>query len=218
MARKLTEASSNGRTADFGSAYEGSNPSASANFGTSGDADLERDELRVVNVPGEVVLVGLGNLPPRVLTEVAHGLRDALGVAWQPGPLLDRPAYAYNESRRQYHAHAILRRLAALRGGAAAPLVGICDADLFIPEDGDYVIGDADRDAGVAILSLTRLAGEPDAVRRRARVEGLSMLGRLLGLSACHDYRCAMFSSIDARDADRKAPGLCASCRGALEP
>jgi archaemetzincin len=169
-----------------------------------------------VKVPAEVVLVALGTLPPRVLTELAHGLRDALGTSWYPGPLLDRPAYAFNEARRQYHAHAILRRLRTLRGGAPAPLLGVCDADLFIPEDGEYVIAEADRDAGVAVLSLARLAGEPEALRRRARVEGLSVLGRLLGLSSCHDFRCAMFASIDAHDADRKGPGLCASCRGAL--
>jgi archaemetzincin len=163
-----------------------------------------------------VTLVGLGDLPPRVLAEVSQGLHEALGIACHAGPHLDRPAYAFNEARRQYHAHAILRRLRTLRGGAPASLVGVCDADLFIPEDGDYVIGDADRDAGVAVLSLSRLSGEPDALRRRARVEGLAVVGRLLGLSACHDYRCAMFPALDARDADRKGPALCATCRAAL--
>jgi archaemetzincin len=163
-----------------------------------------------------VVLVPLGTLPPRLLTEVAQGLREALGVSWHAGPALDRPAYAFNEARRQYNSPAILRRLGVLRGGAPAPLVGLCDVDLFIPEDGEYVIGDADRDAGVALLSIARLAGEPEAVRRRARVETLSAFGRVLGLGSCHDYRCAMFAAIDAHEVDRKGPGLCAACRGLL--
>jgi archaemetzincin len=163
-----------------------------------------------------VVVAALGTLPPRVLSEVAQGLRTALGVTLRPGPPLDRPTYAFNEARRQYHAHAILRRLRTIRGRAPAPVLGICEGDLFIPEDGDYVIGDADRDGGVAVLSLARLAGEPAVVRRRARVEGLAVFGRLLGLSACADHRCAMFGSMHAQDTDRKGPGLCAGCRRAL--
>ena len=210
--RNASEASSNGRTADFGSAYEGSNPSASANTGSK-PANL-RAEVRPLGRPAHVVLVALGTVQPRVLHAAAEALKE-LETTARGGPSLDQPKYAFNKDRNQYHATSIIRRLATLRQ-RDAPVVGILDVDLFLP-DAPYVIGDADRDAGAAIFSLARLShGDPDTVRRRAQVETVHAAGHLLGLSHCTDFRCAMFFSRDAADADRKGPGLCASCRTAL--
>ncbi len=211
--RNGSEASSNGRTADFGSAYEGSNPSASANS-ASKPANL-RAELRPLGRPPHVIVVALGGVAPRLVQAAGEALRDILEIAARPGPSLDKPQYAYNKDRAQYHATSILRRLSGLRA-KDAPVVGILDVDLFLP-DAPYVIGDADRDAGAAVFSLHRLShGEPDVVRRRAQVETVHGAGHLLGLSHCSDSRCAMFFSRDAADSDRKGPGLCASCRAAL--
>ena len=171
-----------------------------------------------VALPSQVVLAGLGTLPPRVLGEVAQGLRQVLGLSWRPAPPLDRPAYAFNEARGQYHAPAILRRLAALRNGAVPrpPVLALLDGDLFLPDDGEYVLGDADRGAGTAVLALARLSGDPAVLRHRSLVESLHLLGHLLGLPGCLDYRCAMFAAKDATDADRKSQGLCAGCRATL--
>jgi archaemetzincin len=217
VSRKATEASSNGRTADFGSAHEGSNPSASASLLRPAGGGLEARAA----LPSQVVLAGLGTLPPRVLGEVAQGLRQVLGVGWKPAPPLDRPAYAFNEARGQYHAPAILRRLSAFRGGQAeraprAPIIALLDGDLFLPDDGEFVLSDADRAAGTGVLALVRLAGDPAVLRHRLLVEALQLLGHLAGLPGCLDHRCAMFTSRDATDADRKGPGLCAGCRAAL--
>jgi archaemetzincin len=215
VCRNDSEASSNGRTADFGSAYEGSNPSASATPGQKpGGA---RAELTALARPSQVLVVSLGEVGPKLVVEAGHALREILGIPAKAGPSLDRPRYAFNEARAQYHSTAIVRRLASLRGGASGPpVVGIADVDLFLP-DAPYVIGDADRDAGAALFSLARLShGEPEDLRRRAQVETVHATGHLLGLSHCGDYRCAMFVSRDAADSDRKGPGLCASCRAAL--
>jgi archaemetzincin len=161
-----------------------------------------------------VVLVPLGAVHPRVIQAAGDALRE-LDVAAKVGPSLDRPQYAYNKDRKQYHATSIIRRLSSL-GNKGVPVVGILDGDLFLP-DAPYVIGDADRDAGAAVFSLTRLShGEPEVVRRRAGVETLHAAGHLLGLSHCADFRCVMFYSRDAADADRKGAGLCTSCRTAL--
>ncbi len=215
MRRIGLEASSNGRTADFGSAYEGSNPSASATF--QGKGQNLRAELKSIARPSHVLLVALGGVHGRLLTDVGQALREVLGVASKHGPSLDKPSYAYNEARGQYHATSILRRLASLRGGPSGPpVVGIVDVDLFLP-DAPYVIGDADRDAGAALFSISRLShGDPEHLRRRAQVETVHAAGHLLGLSHCSDFRCAMFLSRDAADSDRKGPGLCGSCRAAL--
>jgi archaemetzincin len=161
-----------------------------------------------------VLLVGLGAVHPKVLLAAGESLRE-LEVAVKAGPSLDHPKYAWNKDRKQYHATSIIRRLATLRQ-REAPVVGIVDGDLFLP-DAPYVIGDADRDAGAAAFSLARLShAEPDVVRRRAQVETLHAAGHLLGLSHCTDFRCAMFFSRDAADVDRKTNGLCTSCRAAL--
>jgi archaemetzincin len=161
-----------------------------------------------------VVIVGLGTVQPKLLAAAGEALRE-LEVTAKLGPALDRPQYAYNKDRKQYHATSILRRLSSLRQ-KSAPVVGIVDGDLFLP-DAPYVIGDADRDAAAAVFSLSRLShAEPEVVRRRAQVETLHAVGHLLGLSHCTDFRCAMFYSRDAADVDRKGAGLCASCRAAL--
>lgn len=214
MSRNDSEASSNGRTADFGSAYEGSNPSASASTGQK-PANL-RAELKPLSRPSHVLLVTLGNVPHRLLADASAALRGVLDLASKNGPSLDRPQYAYNESRGQYHATAILRRLSSLGGPAHVPVVGLVDVDLFLP-DAAYVIADADRDAGAAVFSISRLShGEPEQLRRRTQVETVHAAGHLLGLSHCSDFRCAMFVSRDAADSDRKGPGLCTSCRTAV--
>jgi archaemetzincin len=150
---------------------------------------------------------------------VRDALADVLALRAEPGPALERPQYAFNEARGQYHAAAILRRLSALRPpGGAVPVLGLADVDLFIP-DASYVIGDADRDAGAAIVSTARLA-ERDLRRLegRARVEAVHEAGHLLGLGHCLDFRCAMFLSREPAEVDRKAQALCNGCRTALGP
>ncbi len=213
MRRNGSEASSNGRTADFGSAYEGSNPSASASSAPK-PANL-RAEVRTLARPSHVLLVALGGVAHRLVQAAGEALQETLEIASKIAPSLDRPQYAFNKDRGQYHATSILRRLASLRP-QTVPVVGIVDVDLFLP-DAPYVIGDADRDAGAAVFSISRLShADPDKVRRRLQVETVHGAGHLLGLSHCSDFRCAMFFSRDAADADRKGPGLCASCRAAL--
>ncbi len=171
--------------------------------------------MRPLERPNHVMVIALGAVAPRLVQAAGEALRETFAITTRAGPSLDRPQYAFNKDRAQYHATSILRRLSSLRQ-KGAPVVGILDGDLFLP-DAPYVIGDADRDAGAAVFSLARLShGEPDAVRRRARVETVHGAGHLLGLSHCTDFRCAMFYSRDAADADRKGPGLCASCRAAL--
>jgi archaemetzincin len=215
VSRKAFEASSNGRTADFGSAYEGSNPSASAKPPDDHNHN-HAEEVRPRPLPIRLIAVELGDLPAHLLGEVAGGVAAALGGGWRPGPPLDRPAYAFNEARRQFHAPAVLRRLAGLRDRPGSVVLGLVRGDLFLPDDGDYVRGDADREAGAGLVGLARLGADPAVVRRRAQVEALRVMGSVLGLSACPDARCAMYPARDVAEVDRKAPALCAHCRAAL--
>jgi archaemetzincin len=174
-------------------------------------------------MPERSLLVALGPLPRKLLFDVAQELGEVFGPPAEVGPAQERPQYAFNKDRNQYHSTAILRRLAHARGeGPPLPVIGLTDADLFIP-DAPFVFGEADRDANAAVVSLARLQhgpdgrpADPERLRRRLAVETVHELGHLLGLSHCADARCAMYLSHKASDSDRKGPGLCATCRGAL--
>jgi archaemetzincin len=173
-------------------------------------------------MPARLVVVGLGPLQRQLIADVGAALTAVFGPPVVAGPAQQRPVYAFNKDRNQYHSAAVLRRLAQLRGEQDAPILGVTDVDLFIP-DAPFVFGEADRDAGVAVVSCLRLThgpdgrpADPDRLRRRVQVEAVHELGHLLGLSHCQDAHCAMFLSHKPSDSDRKGPGLCASCRGAL--
>ncbi len=221
MARKLTEASSNGRTADFGSAYEGSNPSASTKPQGFRSAN-QRAELKPLPMPERVLLVALGPVQRPLVDGVGAAVTAAYGAPVAVGAGQQRPSFAFNKDRNQYHSAAVLRRLAATRGPRPDPVLGVTSVDLFVP-DASFVFGEADRDAGTAVISVLRLGhgpdgrpADPERVKRRAVAEAVHEIGHLLGLSHCPDSRCAMFLSHKPSDSDRKGPGLCGSCRAAL--
>ena len=174
-------------------------------------------------MPPRLVLVALGSVPRALLGDIGSALTLVYGPPVEVGPPQQRPSYAFNKDRNQYHSTAILRRLGQLRVEAAAPpVLGVTDVDIFIP-DAPFVFGEADRDSRTAVVSLSRLAhgtdkkpAEPERVKRRAQVESVHELGHLLGLSHCQDAHCAMFLSHKPSDSDRKGPGLCGACRTAL--
>jgi archaemetzincin len=191
----------------------GADPSIS----TSGKPANLRAEVRPLHKPSRIVLVGLGTVTGRLVSAVRAALRENLLLEASAGPALERPRYAFNEARGQYHAASILRRLSSLRPTREpAPVLGLADVDLFLP-DATYVIGDADRDAGAALVSTARLATRDlDRLAIRAAVEAVHEAGHLLGLGHCLDFRCAMFLSREPVEVDRKGPGLCHGCRVAL--
>jgi archaemetzincin len=177
--------------------------------------------VKPLSRPPKVLVLAIGTVPRQLLAEAGQELARVFGIGASMAPPQDRPQYAFNKDRGQYHSAAILRRLAGLRGGEV-PVVALTDADLFVP-DAPFVFGDADRDAQVAVVSTARLAHgvdgrdvPADRLRRRVLVEAVHELGQLLGLSTCADARCAMYPSHRPSDADRKGPGLCGACRGAL--
>jgi archaemetzincin len=174
-------------------------------------------------MPTRTVIVPLGTVAREIVQQVALGIKEAFGLTVERGPIQQKPTYAFNKDRHQYHSTAILRRLAQLKAGAEnLPVIGLAEIDLFVP-DAPFLYGEADRDALSAVVGLTRLheehagrTADPERLKRRAQVEAVHEVGHLLGLSHCDDVRCVMFFSQTLADSDRKGPGLCASCRAAI--
>jgi archaemetzincin len=179
--------------------------------------------MKPLAMPPRLLVVALGPLPRAFLRDIGSAITHVYETHAQLGPPQQRPDYAFNKDRNQYHSAAILRRLGQLRGDPAAPpVLGITEVDIFVP-DAPFVFGEADRDSRTAVVSLSRLAHGPDGkpaeterLKRRAQVESVHEYGHLVGLSHCQDPRCAMFLSHKPSDSDRKGPGLCSACRSAL--
>jgi archaemetzincin len=179
--------------------------------------------VKPLEKPPKLVLVPLGTVPRSLLVGIASSLHEVFGPPVVLAPAQDCPGYAFNKDRAQYHTTAILRRLSQTpRAPAGAPVLGVTDVDLFVP-DAPFVFGEADRASQTAVVSFARLATGPDGkpvpperVLRRIQVEAVHELGHLLGLSHCQDIHCAMLLSHKPTDSDRKGPGLCGTCRSAL--
>src|SRR4051812_27028952 len=105
----------------------------------------------------ELQLVVVGTVPLTFLKELELPIAQVLGVqAYVGKPLLPEPNFAFNKDRSQYHTAAIMRRLLTLKDTGTPHLMGIVDVDLFVP-DSNFVYGEADREAHVAVMSTHRL-------------------------------------------------------------
>jgi archaemetzincin len=167
-----------------------------------------------------IQVVPIGSTSRVLVRELAEPLVQ-FGFEVKVGQPLTDPTYAFNKDRDQYHSTAILRRLVPLKGTDFG-VIGVAEVDLFLP-DGEFVFGEADRQSGVATVSLARLRPERfggqsnnDLLRARGRVQLFHEALHLVGLSHCHEARCVMFLPQSVADLDRKQLSLCHECRAEL--
>jgi len=129
------------------------------------------------------------------------------------------PKEAYNVARNQYFAAVILHKLELLRANQREVIVGILEEDIY-NATGAYVFSSADRLANCAVISYFRARQEfyglPEDERliyRRIYKESAKQVGRILGLKACRNPKCIMFSSEDMYEVDSKGEKLCDICQ-----
>ena len=134
------------------------------------------------------------------------------------------PDPAYDPLRRQYHSTLLLTQLEQERGSLFPKILGVTEADLFIPIL-TFVFGEAQLGGTSAILSLARLRqgfyGLPEdagLLYHRAEKEALHELGHTAGLVHCPDYGCVMHFSNSVEEVDLKGDRFCRACSAEIAP
>ncbi len=156
-----------------------------------------------------VALAPVGATPRADVEALVPAVARAFGRETLVAAGLELPRWAYQAARRQYLATGILDVLERARPPEWERLLGIADVDLFAV-DLDFVFGEADPRAGVAVMSLARLRDEDVGLfRRRAETEAIHELGHAYGLGHCRDRGCVMWFSDTLAETDRKGTRFC---------
>lgn len=131
---------------------------------------------------------------------------------------MEYPGYAYNRQRLQCDAGIILKSLESVSFNNYARVIGILDADLFVPIM-THVFGEARQGGKCALVSLHRLRKNPDGTEvsspvflERAAKVALHELGHLFNLVHCDNERCLMHFSGGVQDLDAAPPCFCRYC------
>jgi archaemetzincin len=166
--------------------------------------------------------LGQGRMDPGLLDRVRRRVGDAFGVAVAvtaaPAPLEE----ALDARRRQHSSTKLLRWLLQHPPAPAGKLLGVTDADLFIPVL-TFVFGEAQVGGRAAVVSVARLRETFDRrpapgelVEARLLKECLHELGHTFGLVHCALPSCVMSRSNSVLDVDGKHPAFCRACRTLL--
>lgn len=167
----------------------------------------------MVELTGIVAVAPLGSqersFMPRLLPRIERVIEREVVAA----PILPLSRQAFDGKRRQWSAARLLHEVASQRHRGWERLVGLTDADLFIPEL-TFVFGLANARLGAAIVSTSRLAG-PHLLELTA-TECIHELGHSYGLSHCNQRRCAMRFSRTLADSLDKGEHFCAEHQAQL--
>ncbi len=163
-------------------------------------------------------LLPIGNCNGQLLPELGAALAEMFRVPFMVLPRALDPEFAFHPERQQYHSSEILAAMQPLYQHNCWRMLGIAAVDLYIPIL-TFVFGEAQIGGPCALVSSYRLRQEfyglaPDLGTLRARLfkESVHEIGHTLGLTHCHDYRCAMAASHAVEWIDIKEGWLCEEC------
>jgi len=162
--------------------------------------------------------IGGGPAPAPLMEGVANVVTAEFGMPVKTHVPGERPVEAFDPRRGQHASGKILSWLDGQTSPAVRRVLGVTDADLFIPIL-TFVFGEAQLHGRAAVVSTARLAGidavptPPSVLLARLTKECVHELGHTFGLVHCRTAGCAMARSASLRDVDAKTPHLCGECR-----
>jgi archaemetzincin len=170
-----------------------------------------------------IILVPVGPVPADLLPWLADRLEEVFERHVVVAEAVRLPAAGYDSRRRQYRGSALMAVLRALSHASAERVLGLIDADCYVPGL-NFIFGQAATGGREAFVALPRLRqsfyGLPEDLtlfHQRALKEAIHELGHTWGLSHCPAPRCVMHFSNSLHDTDVKGPGFCSQCRARLE-
>lgn len=170
-----------------------------------------------------IVLVLIGFVPVEVLVHLSRSLTPIFGFPCRTAPSLPMPVRAYDQRRSQYKGDDILALLMGLEIPQARCVLGIIDADCYMPGL-NFIFGQArirGRDAFIALPRLRQsfygLPENESLFRERALKEAVHELGHTYGLDHCPSPKCVMHFSNSLPDTDIKKAEFCAQCQSKLK-
>ncbi|OGN95060.1 MAG: hypothetical protein A2Z75_02735 [Chloroflexi bacterium RBG_13_50_10] len=170
----------------------------------------------------KITIKPLGDIDSNILETLKERLNETFGCPVDITPEAIGLEPAYDSKRQQYLASKLLSRLKKSIVAEDEKALGIVDVDLYAPGL-NFIFGQADIAAGVALISLCRLRQEyyglpsdealfPD----RAIKEAVHELGHTFGLGHCSNYKCVMHFSNSLADTDQKQAAFCSRCHPKL--
>jgi archaemetzincin len=161
--------------------------------------------------------IGAAAADRAALQEVGAHLERVFGGRVTVREDAGRPEGTFDPRRGQHASGRILRWLVERRPPGVAKVLGLTDADLFMPVL-TFVYGEAQLGGAAAVVSTARLADGRAGARLlgpRLAKECVHELGHTFGLRHCGSAGCAMNRSASLFDIDAKRAALCAVCREA---
>ncbi len=170
-----------------------------------------------------ILVVPFFEIGPAVSSALKEGLERIFSLGVTMGRRNAPPPGAYDSSREQFRALALLKSACEERFDTGQIVLGVTDRDMYESRL-NFVFGLASAAMGCAVVSTARLRYSPYGVDgdrslflRRLLTEAVHEIGHTLGLEHCPDPLCVMHFSNTLADTDRKGYDFCARCRREVE-